>query len=433
MGKLVDVDWHSLFASFFAMVRIKVKCRDPVKIPPKRLMELNDLFIIHFKTENHVQVVGKSGKEEGGDGGDDDGNLDDDSVPGEEDRDKGHGGESPKSSEPPDPNPNSQENGHATKENLDKQGHSSGGKTVRNLSQLFALEFLDKEANSKDMESSCINLLRAMEIEDRDEVDDAVTDFITNNEEEDLSLPGEWLFDCTGTEHQDPQPSGVEDIPTSEAVPMGVDAEVKKSEALQEVVEGGKKPRVKKCTWGLVLLEKKSKRVSQDGATMLSRAQALKRKNNLEIEKGKNVTKPISSSSLLDIASVIGIAVPAVELDKRELVKQMLSAEVDRNKSFNTSCNIEGCVVKADLIPSLVSEGDNSHLFVGSSSSLAKDKLPEGDVFLHEIHSSSRGNSQLSVGSFSSSAKDKLPEGDVFYEIPSFSNLGTQEEDPVTQ
>lgn len=29
VGKLVDVDWQSLFASFFAMVRIKVKCRDP--------------------------------------------------------------------------------------------------------------------------------------------------------------------------------------------------------------------------------------------------------------------------------------------------------------------------------------------------------------------------------------------------------------------
>lgn len=35
VGKLVDVDWHSLFSSFFAMVRIKLKCRDPTKIPRK--------------------------------------------------------------------------------------------------------------------------------------------------------------------------------------------------------------------------------------------------------------------------------------------------------------------------------------------------------------------------------------------------------------
>ena len=33
IGKLVEVDWQSLFASFFAMVRVKVKCRNPIKIP----------------------------------------------------------------------------------------------------------------------------------------------------------------------------------------------------------------------------------------------------------------------------------------------------------------------------------------------------------------------------------------------------------------
>lgn len=52
-GKLVDVDWHSLFSSLFARVKLKIKCRDPANIPIKRVMELEDeLFMVNFKTED---------------------------------------------------------------------------------------------------------------------------------------------------------------------------------------------------------------------------------------------------------------------------------------------------------------------------------------------------------------------------------------------
>lgn len=33
LGKLIEVDRQSLFSSFFAMVRVKIKCRDPASIP----------------------------------------------------------------------------------------------------------------------------------------------------------------------------------------------------------------------------------------------------------------------------------------------------------------------------------------------------------------------------------------------------------------
>jgi hypothetical protein len=34
------------------MMRVKVKCRKPIKIPPKRVMEMQDeLFVISFKIE----------------------------------------------------------------------------------------------------------------------------------------------------------------------------------------------------------------------------------------------------------------------------------------------------------------------------------------------------------------------------------------------
>lgn len=53
LGKLVEVDWQSLFGSFFAMIRIKIKCREPSKVPKKRVMEMGDgIYLIKFKTED---------------------------------------------------------------------------------------------------------------------------------------------------------------------------------------------------------------------------------------------------------------------------------------------------------------------------------------------------------------------------------------------
>jgi hypothetical protein len=69
------------------MVRVKVKCRIPVKIPPKRLMEMQDeLFVISFKTEGFEQIFEKTGK--GGDDGDGDTDLDEDDLLSDEEKEK---------------------------------------------------------------------------------------------------------------------------------------------------------------------------------------------------------------------------------------------------------------------------------------------------------------------------------------------------------
>lgn len=60
------------------MIRIKIKCKDPSKVPKKRLMEMgDDIYLLYFKTEGVDQ---ETNTEEGGDGkggkgdkGDDDG------------------------------------------------------------------------------------------------------------------------------------------------------------------------------------------------------------------------------------------------------------------------------------------------------------------------------------------------------------------------
>jgi hypothetical protein len=54
---MIEIDWNSLFSSFFSMVRIKVACKDSTKIPKKRLFEMkNNLYVIHFKVEGQVDV-----------------------------------------------------------------------------------------------------------------------------------------------------------------------------------------------------------------------------------------------------------------------------------------------------------------------------------------------------------------------------------------
>jgi hypothetical protein len=40
LGKLIDVDWYSLFSNQFAMVRMKIKCKNPSRIPMERVLEI---------------------------------------------------------------------------------------------------------------------------------------------------------------------------------------------------------------------------------------------------------------------------------------------------------------------------------------------------------------------------------------------------------
>jgi hypothetical protein len=68
LGKMMEVDWSSLFTSFFSMVRVKIAYKDPSKIPSKRLFEMkNQLYVIQFRVE--AEEMGLGGNLD--DGGDD--------------------------------------------------------------------------------------------------------------------------------------------------------------------------------------------------------------------------------------------------------------------------------------------------------------------------------------------------------------------------
>jgi hypothetical protein len=72
-GLMVDVDWSSLFKSFYEKVRLKVACKNPLKIPAERLFEMDKkLYMINIVVEGYEQESGmNSAKDSGDDQGDD--------------------------------------------------------------------------------------------------------------------------------------------------------------------------------------------------------------------------------------------------------------------------------------------------------------------------------------------------------------------------
>jgi hypothetical protein len=65
---LLEVDWASLFKTFYEKVRVKIACRDPRKILAKRLYELDKkLYLICFLVEGGEQNEGEPSNTNGDD------------------------------------------------------------------------------------------------------------------------------------------------------------------------------------------------------------------------------------------------------------------------------------------------------------------------------------------------------------------------------
>jgi hypothetical protein len=79
LGKLLEVDWNSLFTSFFGMVSVKIACKDVSKIPSKRFFEMKEnIYVIQFKVEVAGGLKGSEGGDDGG--GHDPGDVDDNGM-----------------------------------------------------------------------------------------------------------------------------------------------------------------------------------------------------------------------------------------------------------------------------------------------------------------------------------------------------------------
>jgi hypothetical protein len=131
---LVEVDWQSLFRSFFAMVRIKIKCRNPARVPKHRIMEMKDeIFLISFKTEG-VEQVGGEVNDDGNGGGEYDLEEDDllDDEEGSDDKDK-------RKADSDSSKKGNREIGESSKSNSQiKSSTLKGSKSMKNLINIFA-------------------------------------------------------------------------------------------------------------------------------------------------------------------------------------------------------------------------------------------------------------------------------------------------------
>lgn len=152
-GLMTEVDWSTLFKTFYETVRVKVACKDFIKIPRQRLLEMNKkLHIVEFTMEGDNEVgKGNQGKgdDDGGDGGGDDGHG---GVDEEADDLYDINTERPLSEDPP-PSNNSN-----MKTPTNKPSGSSGYKTVSRCEDLA--DQMNQEQQLKEfMEGASIELL----------------------------------------------------------------------------------------------------------------------------------------------------------------------------------------------------------------------------------------------------------------------------------
>jgi hypothetical protein len=68
LGKILEVDWNSLFISFFGMVRMKIACKDVTKIPKKIMYGMKEnIYLVQFKVEGSKGKKADDGGEDGND------------------------------------------------------------------------------------------------------------------------------------------------------------------------------------------------------------------------------------------------------------------------------------------------------------------------------------------------------------------------------
>jgi hypothetical protein len=100
------------------MVRLKIKCKDPCKIPKDRVLEIqDDLFLLSYKVEEFEQLQSRKEKDEGDEGGEDP-DLDEDDLLKEDLDDINK-----RSSNQEDQDPNKDNGGEVTPKNNSRRGN----------------------------------------------------------------------------------------------------------------------------------------------------------------------------------------------------------------------------------------------------------------------------------------------------------------------
>jgi hypothetical protein len=336
LGKLCEIDWQTLFSSFFSVVRVRIKCKDPRAIPEDRVMELDDqLFLIHFKVEN-VELEESAPPEEKGkeDESDEDGSTGDPEKP-----------QDPSGREEKEKEDKDRDRPGQGEDKTSGAGQKSGQKTtsVRRVLQLDEEPLAQKLCASLEEGFNCADLLQAMEIGGEEDEEEG------NHMEEDemLLLPDEWVYSTA---------SSIEKEGTTDTQDSNFRGE-ENSEEVREVVNisrGGTKTQsqAEKKQWGPIVVERRSKRLAEDGRTIAEKAQEIKRKWNETSATGKPTQKSscINANDLRYTASVIGLVGRDGNPVSSDLIEKIANLEAQSSKSLKEKCDHMNCVLVGNRV-----------------------------------------------------------------------------------
>jgi hypothetical protein len=220
LGRMVEIDWNSLFSNFFRMVRIKVACKDASKIPSKRLFEMRkNMYVIRFKVEGMSNQDEEDG--DGGSGEDDQAEGDDQGIE-ELDHEMDLSRETPK--------PQQGGSGNSG-QNSGMMGGSGSCKKVATWASLFQGDDISVYQRTPELgHYSCARLLREMEtIEAEEDEDDLPADLC---DAELVTLSASWCEKLSEVNQGSLLPSDLFHIPELE----GMDVTFCLSETLIKVI-----------------------------------------------------------------------------------------------------------------------------------------------------------------------------------------------------
>ena len=391
LGRMIEVDWQTLFNSFFSTVRVKVLCKDPTKIPKERLFVFKDkIHLILFTPEGYEQVSNNmdDGCNKGG-GAEkkEDESLEDDSPYPD------NGGVEPKEGDK-----DKEQNQSNTKSQGSKSA-SKGGKTVKR-----ALTFEDTENVFKEGSLECAKLLKAMELEEDDEWSVALEmDHVPSSQGDDDTclLPEEWIYNLseerkskgrTSARESDVDPAfthnkeEIQSDHTTHDLPSVEEEETFNTQPRKDILEKQvqqESRKSKKNQWGPIIPVRRSSRNVNVGKSMLEKAQEMKGRWNLEDKTGKTNRNPkISKSLLISVAKDVGLDL--MDGDPG-CIDGMLELDCSRNAASKLNCNIQECGYDGSL-----ENKDKSDMVSTSRSSSThvkncQDGNPDGDVTDQEL------------------------------------------------
>jgi hypothetical protein len=166
----------------------------------------------------------------------------------------------------------------------------------------------------------------------------------------------------------------------------------------------GNPKKAKKQVWGPVLAQKRSKRVPNDGKTMMERAQELKRNQDLEIPQDKNNKNSFVSVtiSLANIAVDLGVVHKDGHPLPQNMLDSMVSLDAQRATNFEKICNQKTSQAETFVIASdqVKKELDSSldHNLIISEQRGSQGGCPDFPILIDDEEDREGGWSKVRVG-----------------------------------